>query len=170
MHYIDAHGGAHGHPIVIIEKDDAGSPATSVTDVKQLDADHVDAISDFSFVDLAWASTIRQSGIPVVGGNISDSTFNTYYDFYPQGETLNSDTYATVATAKQAGAKSLAILYCTEAPTCSQSAQLDKSAAQKLGIKVAYESQASSTQPNYTAQCVAAQQAKAQAVILLYAP
>ena len=32
------------------------------------------------------------------------------------------------------------------------------------------ESQASSTEPNYTAQCVAAQQAKAQAVILLYAP
>ena len=95
----------------------------------------MDAITDISFVDSAWASTIGKSGIPVVGGNISDSTFNTYSDFYPQGETLNSDTYATVATAKKAGAKSVAILYCTEAPTCAQSAQLDKSAAKTLGIE-----------------------------------
>jgi branched-chain amino acid transport system substrate-binding protein len=170
INHFNALGGVKGHRIQIIEKDDAASPSTSVSDVEQLISDHVAAISDWSFVDFAWASTVGKSGIPIVGGNISDATFNTYPDFYPQGQTLNSVTYSTVLSARQAGAKSLAILYCSEAPTCLQSAQEDKTVAQTLHMKVAYEAQASSTEPNYTAQCLAAQQAKAQAVILLYGP
>ena len=106
----------------------------------------------------------------MVGGNISDSTFNTFPDFYPQGQTLDSVTEATVLAAKGAGAKSLGIIYCSEAPTCLQSAGEDKTAAGGVGVSVGYEAQASSSAPNYTAQCVAAQQAKAQGIILLYAP
>jgi branched-chain amino acid transport system substrate-binding protein len=170
VNYVNAHGGINGHKIKIIEKDDAGTPATSATDVQELIADKVDAISDWSFVDAAWASTVGSSNIPIVGGNISDSTFNTYPDFYPQGQTLNSVTKSTVLAAKEAGAKSIGIIYCAEAPTCSQSAAEDKSIAQSLGVSVVYDAQASSTAPNYTAQCLAAQQAKAQSIILLYAP
>ena len=168
--YINSTGGVNGHQIKIIEEDDAASPATSTTDVKKLIWDKVDALDDWSFVDSAWASTVASSGIPVVGGNISDSTFNTFPDFYPQGQTLDSVTEATVLAAKQAGANSLGIIYCSEAPTCLQSAGEDKTAATGMGVPVVYEAQASSSAPNYTAQCVAAQQAKAQGIILLYAP
>lgn len=170
VNYINSTGGVDGRKIKIIEEDDAGNPATSTTDVNTLVSDKVDAIDDWSFVDAAWASTIGKSGIPVVGGNISDSAFNTFPYFYPQGQTLDSVTEATVLTAKQAGAKSLGIIYCSEAPTCLQSAGEDKTAAAGLGVSVAYEAQASSSAPNYTAQCVAAQQAKAEGIILLYAP
>jgi branched-chain amino acid transport system substrate-binding protein len=170
VNYINSTGGVNGHKIKIIEEDDAANPATSTTDVNTLISDKVDAIDDWSFLDSAWASTIAKSGIPVVGGNISDSTFNTFPDFYPQGQTLDSVTEATVLAAKQAGAKTLGIIYCSEAPTCLQSAGEDKAAAGGAGMSVSYEAQASSSAPNYTAQCVAAQQAKAQGIILLYAP
>jgi branched-chain amino acid transport system substrate-binding protein len=170
VNYINSTGGVDGHKIKIIEEDDAANPATSTTDVNTLISDKVDAIDDWSFLDSAWAATIAKSGIPVVGGNISDATFNTFPDFYPQGQTLDSVTEATVLAAKGAGAKSLGIIYCSEAPTCLQSAGEDKTAAGGAGLSVGYEAQASSTEPNYTAQCVAAQQAKAQGIILLYAP
>jgi branched-chain amino acid transport system substrate-binding protein len=170
VNYINSTGGVDGHKITIIEEDDAANPATSTTDVNKLISDKVDAINDWSFLDSAWASSVANSGIPVVGGNISDATFNTFPDFYPQGQTLDSVTEATVLAAKGAGAKSLGIIYCSEAPTCLQSAGEDKTAAGGAGVSVAYEAQASSSAPNYTAQCVAAHQAKAQGIILLYAP
>jgi branched-chain amino acid transport system substrate-binding protein len=167
---INAAGGVNGHKINIIQQNDNGNPATSVTAVQALVSDHVAAILDWSFVDAAWASTIGKSGIPVVGGNINGPAFNTYADFYPQGQTQDSVSESSASTSKATGAKSLGILYCTEAPTCISSAASIKSEAQADGLPVSYDAQATSVEPNYTAQCLAAKQAGAGALFLLYAP
>jgi branched-chain amino acid transport system substrate-binding protein len=163
-------GGVEGHKINIIQQNDAGNPATSVTAVKTLISDNVVAIADWSFVDQAWASTVGASGIPVVGGNISGPTMGSYPDFYPQGQTEDSVTLASASTSKATGAKSMGILYCTEAPTCISSAQAIKTEAPAAGLPVSYTGQATSVEPNYTAQCLAAKQSGATALFLLYAP
>jgi branched-chain amino acid transport system substrate-binding protein len=167
---INAAGGVNGHKINIIQQNDNGNPATSVTAVQALVSDHVAAILDWSFVDAAWAATIGKSGIPVVGGNINGPAFNTYADFFPQGQTQDSVSESSASTSKATGAKSLGILYCTEAPTCISSAASIKSEAQSDGLPVSYDAQATSVEPNYTAQCLAAKQAGAGAMFLLYAP
>ncbi len=156
---VNAAGGLNGHPIQLTETDDMSNPGTSVTAAQAMIASHVDVIVDESNFDAAWESAVAAAGIPVVGGNFSSTPFYTNPDFYPSGQTNDSITYANVAVAKQAGAKNLGNLYCAEAPQCQQSVPLIKTAGQQLGVPAVYSASISATAPNYTAQCVAAQQA-----------
>jgi branched-chain amino acid transport system substrate-binding protein len=127
----------------------------------------VAAIADWSLVDEPWASAVQAAKIPVVGGNLSEATFYTNPDFYPEGQTNDSITESAVITAKTAGATSLGIFYCVEAPTCLQGASQAKGDGQKLGLPATFNASIAGTAPNYTAQCVAAQQARISTVLIL---
>jgi branched-chain amino acid transport system substrate-binding protein len=164
----NAAGGINGHPIQLILKDDTATPGTSVSDIQTLISDHVVAIFDDSLVDEPWASTIEASGIPVVGGNLSEATFYTNPDFYPEGQTNDSITLSAVQTAKTAGGSNLGILYCVEAPTCLEGANQAKALAPKAGITDVYNGSIGFTAPNYTAQCLAAQQDHVSAMLILH--
>lgn len=167
---INGSGGINGHKIDLTVKDDAANPGTSQSQYQSLVSEHVVAIADFSFVDQPWAASVAKSGIPVVGANIEDASFNSYADFYPEGQTQDSITKATVLSAQAANATKIGILYCAEAPTCQQSAADDKTYGQQLGTPVVYSTQVSGSSTNFTAQCVAAQQAHADAMVILAAP
>jgi branched-chain amino acid transport system substrate-binding protein len=156
---VNASGGIDGHNVDVVYENDAGVPGTSETEVQTLIADHVVAITDSSVVDQPWASTVQAANIPVVGmGQTSDSTFDTNPDFYPAGQTFSSQMYAITAEAKAAGASNIGDIYCAEAPACQQTVSLIKTAGQQLGVPEVYKAAISSTAPNYTAQCVAANQ------------
>ncbi len=163
---INKAGGLDGHQIQLTLEDDAANPGTSVSDAQTLISDHVDAIADFSIADEAWESTVQASGIPVVGGNETETPFYTSPDFYPEGQTNDSVTYANVETAKLAGAKNLGDLYCAEAASCAEGVPLIEAAGSKQGLPVIYNAEIAATAPNYTAQCVAADQAKVSAIFV----
>ena len=162
---VNASGGISGHAIQLITEDDAANPGTSISDMQTLISDHVDAIADFSLVDEPWASTVESAKIPVVGGDITETPFYNNSDFYSEGETEDALTDAFISVAKQAGATKLAYMYCTEAAACSEEASTIATSAQKAGVPVVYKASISATAPNYTAQCVAADQSHAQAVM-----
>src|SRR6185312_9454835 len=82
------------------------------------------------------------------------------------GQTNDSVIYSSIATAKQAGAKKIAVIYCSESPTCAASLPGLKSAGKALGVPVVYSAGVSATAPNYTAQCLAAKQAGADALFI----
>jgi branched-chain amino acid transport system substrate-binding protein len=161
---VNASGGINGHPVDLKVMDDGGVTGTAVSDAQSLISDHVAAIADISVEDSAWASTVQAANIPVVGVQLPSVPFYTNPDFYPNGQTNNSAAYAVVATAKAAGATNLGVIYCAEAPTCSALVSLVKTAGQQLGVPVTYSASIAGTAPNYTAQCVAAQQAHVTAL------
>lgn len=163
---VNASGGIDGHPVQLTVYDDSGNPGTSTTDLQKLISANVDVILDETPLDAAWATDASSANIPVVGGNFSSEPFYTNPDFYPSGQTNDSIAYSVAATAKLAGATTIAQMYCAEAPQCQQSVPLIKSAAQKLGISDVYDASIAMTAPNYTAQCVAAEQAHAQALFI----
>jgi branched-chain amino acid transport system substrate-binding protein len=159
-------GGLAGHKVVLTLEDDAGNPGTSVSDAQTLISDHVDAILDFSILDQAWAAAVQKSKIPVVGGDETETPYYTSPDFYPEGQTNDSVTVANVLTAKLAKATNLGDLYCAEAPSCAEGVPLIQAAGSKLGVPVVYNAEIAATAPNYTAQCLAAQQAKVSAIFV----
>ncbi len=163
---VNASGGLAGHPIQITLEDDAANPGTSASALQTLISDHVVAIADMSIVDEVWASTVRSAGIPVVGVNETETPFFQNSDFYSEGQTNDSVTVANAVTAKTAGAKSLGQFYCAEAASCAEGVPLIRNEAQKLGISDVYNAEVAATAPNYTAQCVAAQQAHAAAIFI----
>lgn len=162
---VNTSGGINGHPVQLVTEDDASNPGTSVSDVHTVLSDHVVAIADLSLVDEAWASTVEAAKIPVVGSDITETPFYTNPDFYPVGATEDSLAAAFVSVAKMAGATKLGYFYCTEVAACSEEAAVISSAAQKLGVPVVYKAAISATAPNYTAQCLAAQQAHVDAIL-----
>lgn len=159
----NASGGIDGHTIDLKFMDDAGNPGTSLSVAQTLISDHVAAIVDLSTADSAWASPVSAAKIPVVAAQQS-ALFDTNPNFYSPFQTLKSLLYGETAVAKQAGATNVGLLYCAESPICANELPLLKTAGQQLGVPVVYNAPVAATAPNYTAQCVAAQEAKVQAL------
>ncbi|MBO0732112.1 MAG: ABC transporter substrate-binding protein, partial [Acidimicrobiaceae bacterium] len=163
----NASGGINGHPIQLIVKDDALNPTTSITEVHQLiDSDHVIALASISNVEQAWRGYAAQKHIPVVGTSLSSLTIFSNPLWYPQGQTIDVLPAAVVLAAKKVGAKSFAIIYCSESPSCQQLIGPEQQAANQYGVKLAYKTAVSASAPNYTAQCLAAKQSGAQALFI----
>lgn len=162
---VNSSGGINGHPVTIVAKDDAANPGTSVAAMTSLLADHVVAIVDLSLLDETWAATVQRAEVPVIGGSPTETPFYTNPDFYPVGETIDALPYAFAATAKAAGATSMANFYCAEAAVCQETITSITSIGKKLGVPDVYNASVAFTAPNYTAQCVAAQQAHAGAIL-----
>lgn len=160
----NSHGGIDGHKVEVIVKDDGYNPGTALSDAKELvTADHVVAIFDNSDVDTSWASFIEQQKVPGIGG-LDTAAGYTNPDFFPPGGTYQFETIVGVQTAKQAGIKKEADLYCVEVAICAQSSAQLKSALAKTGLQLAYSAGIGFAAPNYTAQCLAAKQSGATAM------
>jgi branched-chain amino acid transport system substrate-binding protein len=163
---VNASGGINGHQVQLIVKDDAGSPGTAVSNAQALISEHVAAIADVSILDQAFASAVQAANIPVVGVETPNGPFGTNPDFYPEAQTNGSATYASVQTAKLAGATNIGDVYCAESPVCAASVPIFKTTGQQLGVPLSYNAEVSATAPNYTAQCLAAQQQKAASLFI----
>ena len=163
---INASGGIDGHQIKLTLENDAANPGTSATEAQTLISDHVDAIVDDSIVDQTWAATVQASHIPVVGLDETETPFYTESDFYPEGQTNNTTTYANSITAKTAGATNMGDLYCAEAASCAEGVPLIEAAGKKVGVPVVYNAEIAATAPNYTAQCLAAKQDHVQSIFI----
>ena len=153
---VNAAGGINGHPVKVTVLDDGGNPATALRNVKQLvESNHIQAlVSDVSLADGAFASYIAKAGVPVIGGFSPSTPFLTNPDFFATGATLPVGLVGVAALAKQAGHKTLGLMYCSETPLCAQLIPIVKGAAQLNGLKFASVS-ISGTSPSYAAPCLA---------------
>lgn len=161
---VNSSGGLNGHPVSLSITDDQLNPGTAMTAVQSMISSHVDAIADFSFLDTVFASAVSAAKIPVVGANMTEVPFYTNPYFFPEGQTNDSGNYSMAATAKSSGAKNIGVFYCAEASTCASGVPLLKQAGAEIGLPLVYSAELSATAPNYTAQCVAAQQQKVQSI------
>lgn len=162
---VNAAGGINGHPVNLDFKDDAGNPGNSATAAKALISDHVAVILDATLLSQVWTKDAADAHIPVVGGDLTSPIFYTDPNAYPAGGTIDYTAYADIMTAKQAGAKNLGVIYCSEVPDCQELFKGLQKAGKELGVPVTYSSAVSLTAPNYTAQCVGA---KSQNVTALF--
>jgi branched-chain amino acid transport system substrate-binding protein len=165
--YINTHGGINGHPLKLIVMDDRNDPATSLSDVQTLVSnDHVVAILDGSAQDATWVNVVTPQKVPVIGLDTSGGgfQFQTQPDYFAGGTTVLTILWGQMKAASVAGAKTYALLYCSELPACAQAAPATKGLAPSIPITVSYVAKVSNAQPNYTAQCLGAQQAGVKAV------
>lgn len=163
---VNGSGGIKGHPVQVTTEDDAGNPGTALTDARTLISDHMDAIVDASTTTQAWAAAVQAANVPVVGMNDNEAPMFTNPDFYPEGQTADSQGTAYIMTLKTAGASSFGDMYCVESVSCAQFEQLLKTAGGKVGVPLTYSTTIAATAPNFTAQCLAAQQKQIKYLVL----
>ena len=126
---------------------------------KLVNTDHVVALLDMTDLDETWASFAKAHNVPVIGANITEAPFYTNSDFYAEGATEDALFPGVIDAAKGAGATSIGLLYCAEAVQCQEGVAPMKQLSATMGLPLKYDGEISATAPNYTAQCVAAQQA-----------
>lgn len=166
---VNATGGLGGHPVQIVVADTAGTPATALKAANQLvDDDGVAAllISD-SATEAALGPVLAKKTIPVIGSYGFAPTWQTTANFFPSDVLSPGSQQGDIPAAASIGVKNIFAVVCAEAPSCAQTGP-PLSAQAKADGRVNYVglATAAATDADFTSQCLAAIQAKAQGIIL----
>jgi branched-chain amino acid transport system substrate-binding protein len=167
--YVNSHGGIAGHPVQVIVEDDADNAAKALQDAQDLIQNkHAIAIGDSSLSNAAFEKYVDSAKVPVISLNEGDASVQYFTDpnFFTNEATVPAGIWAQSKLAQLSGASKYGFLYCAEDPNCASAVPLTKADAASVGIKLAYQASFSSSAPNYTAQCVAAQQAGVEALFV----
>ena len=155
----NACGGLSGHPIKLFVEDDQDDPSTAVAKVNdEIKNDHIIAFSGNIQVltDDAIVATIKRSGIPVIGMDITNNTWFSNPLFFPQGSGPESISYGyAYGAANYFHKKKLGNLWCIEVPqACTQIDTALKELGPKLGLDTSKTIQVSLTAPSFTTACL----------------
>jgi branched-chain amino acid transport system substrate-binding protein len=170
----NAKGGLDCHPLKYIVADDGGDPAKHASLVQQLvETDGVKAFVQMNAA-LAGQSAIKyleKKGVPVIGGDGASSWFYDSPVYYPQGvhgaDFVGASIVAIAQGAKAKGMTKVGTIACIEATICSIVTQVfDEYIKRVPEVSDVYKGSASLTAPDFTAQCLRAKDAGAQALVL----
>ena len=169
---VNERGGLNGHPVRVLYADTGADPGRAQALVTRMDQqDHVLAfISLYSVTETpVIASYLDAHSIPAIGapgGDASEDTSTMIFD-PQQGADAGVSWGALLAVTSQSDKRKFAILYCSEAASCSNQDKRIKEFAPKAGVQVVSELQISIAQPDYTAAVIAARNAGADVVCVL---
>jgi branched-chain amino acid transport system substrate-binding protein len=166
---VNASGGIKGRQIKLIVEDDQGDATMSQADIRQLvQVDHVLAIvsPEASGTESGWASYVQQQHVAVVGGEADTTVWFTNSSFFPSGATVLTSLEMQAYAVKAAGKNSFGAVYCAEAAVCKQVLPALQGYAKAFQLDMSTSAAIAVAAPSYTAQCLAARQAGAQALIV----
>jgi ABC-type branched-subunit amino acid transport system substrate-binding protein len=170
----NARGGLACHPVQLLSADDGSDPARNQALHKQMAEKEgvVAFVYDSSPLGgPASVSYVESKQIPAIGNEggadfLYDSPM--YFASAASGREIFGMTVGALARAVPADRKKLAIVTCTEGSPCTIAEQGFVDAAAKVGMQIVSKGKASLTQPDFTAQCLAAKNAGAQLLLGTY--
>jgi branched-chain amino acid transport system substrate-binding protein len=170
---INHRGGLNGHPVNLIAYDDGGDPARHRAQVQEA-VEHRKVIAFLSQAGgLSGGGAveyINEHRVPVIGSEGKTPGFYTSPMYFPQvshhDALSRSWVYSTAEQSLAAGRKRLGHLYCTESPACAELDRSFRKESEAAGLELVYDAQASLTQPDFTAQCLAARNARAEVIFI----
>jgi branched-chain amino acid transport system substrate-binding protein len=164
---INAKGGINGHKVELLVADDGGEGTRDLALAKDF-IENRGAIALINYFGGAGgpeavAAYAQSKGVPVIGGAAFDATFFRHPIMFPQIVGTKAAYHASAKEMADRGLNKVAIVYCTEGGVCKENANLFKAAAVANGMQVVYEAGVSLAQPDFTAECLAARGAGANA-------
>ena len=172
--FVNANGGIHGRPVKLIVYDAGGDPARARTQVKEA-VERQGAIGFVGNIDFASNSrTTRtyyeEKRVPVIGSDWHNEAYESPM-FFPEATASYAQHFSTLAGAaeyyKSKGLTKFGTVACVEAPQCKPAQDNWARWARGVGVEIVYQAKASITQPDYTAECLAAKNAGAQVLGLV---
>jgi branched-chain amino acid transport system substrate-binding protein len=159
----NACGGLNGHPIKLTIADDQGDPSTAVTQGRRLVKEGILAfLGNIQVLTIdAMTSVVKESGVPIIGGDLTNNTWFTNPLLFPQGSPPQAISYGYhVAANELFKKKKVGNVYCLEVPqACKEINTAFQEFDATFPTEVVYTQQISITSPDYTSQCIEAQKA-----------
>lgn len=173
---INGRGGLNGHPVQLLVYDNGGDPARHKADVREaVERKHIIAIVYLSeaFAGHGAAPYLEASRVPAIGGEGGSEWYDSPM-YFPQASSGPAMYSTPVLSAAQQllpeGTTRLGSLVCSEAANCGDAQKQWADEIPRAGFREAYRGKASVAQPDYTAECLAAHNAGAQALLLALDP
>ena len=167
---VNAQGGVAGHPVKLISIDTQGNSAKAQSAVRSLVEDkHVVAVVG-AYVALtmpAITKYMNDKRVPVIGGELASYDWFTNPMFFPQGSTTKLALYGILQTTVAENKPKMALFYCAEVAVCQDTKTQMHAYESTAHVQLVYDAQVSLAQPDFTAQCLNAQRAGAQAVMIV---
>lgn len=167
---VNARGGLACRQVQVLTRDDGGDPTRSAAIVNDL-VKREGVLAFIAPLTILSASgfvpAVEKARVPVVGGStVSDAWFSSPW-FFPDGVSPMDLSIGVVRHGVERGKKQLGVLYCVEASACTTGVKLirDKAAA-AAGAALVFDAAVSVTQPDFTAQCLNAQKAGVDQLLL----
>ena len=171
---VNEKGGVNGHRIKLVIYDDGGDPARHRAQVQQaVERDRVRGLPEQrrSADRQGSVDYITSKRIPVIGSELASPWFYNSPMYFPQASSGDAVMVAALGNAAQElipkGKKKLATLVCQEAQACSDGQRIFTEEAVKAGFEYVYKGKGSIAQPDFTAECLSARNAGADAMILI---
>ncbi|HEX3828392.1 MAG TPA: ABC transporter substrate-binding protein [Sporichthyaceae bacterium] len=160
---INAHGGLACHPVSVYSADDGGDPTRSAYLVHQLTTEHhaVALVGNLVVAANGFVPAVEAAKFPAIGGTTGTlAEFNNRW-FFPAGASVDDLILGLLRDGVDLGHKRLGVVYCVEASLCTDDyKKIRDTYAKASGAQLVYDSPASITQPDYTAVCLNARDAK----------
>jgi branched-chain amino acid transport system substrate-binding protein len=172
--HINAKGGVNGHPVELIVYDDGGDPARHRAQVQEA-VERRKALAFLAngepFTASGEVDYINEKRVPVIGTELGLELYYQSPMYFIQGSAGNTITFNMLPMTAQyeipKGNKKLGTIVCAEVSTCTDGGRLISREAPRHGFDPVYNGQASITQPDYTAECLAAKSAGVQVLFLI---
>lgn len=171
---VNASGRLGNRKVRVLFRDDGGDPGKSTAAVREL-VEKEGVVAMFApqtvLTGQAWMGYLDQNRVPLLGGDGGNPvTDHSDMSFQPmEGADMGSPaqmvaTFQAVLPEK----KKLALLYCRELNTCTNSGRVVNEYASSVGLQVVYRGENSLAAPDYTSDVLAARNAGAEAVLTYY--
>jgi branched-chain amino acid transport system substrate-binding protein len=160
---VNSRGGLACHPVQLFATDDGADTARAAAAEHDLvHQHHVVAFLDV-VVPLtagAFRPAVEADKVPVIGGVTGTDDFYESPWLFPEAASFSDQVVGLVRAGVERGMKRLGLLYCVEASACTGLANKAKQIAPAAGAELVYDAPVSLTQPDFTAQCINARNAK----------
>jgi branched-chain amino acid transport system substrate-binding protein len=160
---LNTRGGLACHPVQVFAADDGGDAGRAASAEHDMVHQHhvvafVGTILPLSIAGFRPAAEADK--VPVIGGAaVSDDYYSSPW-FFPASASIDAQAIGLIRNGVGRGMKRLGLLYCVEATPCTLLAKKGKQFAADAGAELVYDAPVSVTQPDFTAQCANAKNAK----------
>ena len=140
----------------LVVKDTKSDGATGAAVVRELvEQDNaLVLLSVDSASESAYGEYTQQQNIPVIGVGYSPATWIALPNWFATSTTIPAVVQAQFVSAKEVGATTWGVVSCIEVASCAASEPLWEPSAAQVGIEFGGGVSASTTAPNYTAECL----------------
>ena len=173
---VNARGGIQGHPVEAVIVDDGGDPAQHLSQVKDLvENRHAFALL-YNIVSTAGSDAldtyVTQKGIPTLGGDLTFKDWDKHPMYFPNGTPQDDQIYSHVfgAATLRPKLKKFGSFTCREAQGCTAARDAYPAAAKRAGLDPVYNAEVSIAQPDFTSECLGAQNAGVEILAVVVDP
>ncbi len=149
-------GGINGHPVNLVVRDTKSDGATGAAVVRELvEQDNaVVLLSVDASSEAAYGAYTQEQDVPVIGAGYSRDTWIALPNWFATSTTAPAVVQEQFVAAKEVGATKWAAIACTEVASCAAAEPLYAPSAAQVGLEVGGSIKASTSAPNYTAECL----------------